>query len=103
MPKLVRLYMVNVAIGFGLSAVFVGLLLWLDVARLWHLVTATQGGWIAVLMLFVFNGLVFSGVQFAIVVMRMAAPDPGRGGGLRAPLHPSEALEPVRAEARSGR
>ena len=32
MPKLVKLYIVNVAYGFGLSVVFLGLLLWADVA-----------------------------------------------------------------------
>lgn len=81
MPALVRLYIVNVLIGFALSAVFTGLLLWLDVAGLWHLATAVKGGWIGVLMLFVSNGIVFAGVQFAIRIMSMA--EDGPGGGTR--------------------
>ncbi|MCB2111724.1 MAG: hypothetical protein KDD88_11980 [Rhodobacteraceae bacterium] len=82
MPALVRLYIRHVLIGFALSGVFTGLLFWLNVANLWHLVRATQGGTIALVMLLVFNGLVFAGVQFAIAVMRMAE-DRGPGGGGR--------------------
>ena len=86
LPPLVRLYMRQVAIGFALAAVFVGLLLGLDVARLRSLVMATQGGWMAVFLLFFFNGLVFAGVQFGISIMRMAAPEGGDDqGGRRAP------------------
>ncbi len=95
MPRLVRMYMLNVAIGFGLSAVFTALLLWLDVARLGHLVSHTSEGWIAALMLFVFNGIVFAGVQFAIAVMRMEEKEPRGGKPLR--------LEPVTIPVRSGR
>ena len=84
MPKLVRLYIVNVAIGFALSAVFVGLLVWLDIARLGHLVLETEHGWIGGLMMFVSNGVIFAGAQFAIAVMRMADPDDGPRGGTRA-------------------
>ena len=98
MPKLVRLYIIQVLIGFALSAVFVGLLLWQNVANLGHLVLTSDIGWLAGLMLFVFNGLVFAGVQFSIAIMRMSARDEPRDGGRRAPkLHrfvqvPAEAL-----------
>ncbi len=85
MPRLVRLYLFSIALGLALSAVFVGLLLWLDVANLWHLVSTSPMGWVAAAMLFVFNALVFSGVQFAIAVMRMAEPE-GGSGGARAPV-----------------
>ncbi|MDP1669867.1 hypothetical protein [Phaeovulum sp.] len=95
MPKLVRLYLFNIAIGFALSAVFVGLLLWLNVANLWHLVSSSPLGWVAVAMLLVFNALVFSGVQFAIAVMRMADPE-GGNGGTRAPV---AARRPVKVAA----
>ncbi|WP_343079654.1 hypothetical protein [Ostreiculturibacter nitratireducens] len=84
MPKLVKLYIKNVLIGFALAAAFVGLILWLNVAGLWHLVTAVSGGWIAVLMLWVFNAIVFAGVQFAFAVMRLADDDDGPRGGNRA-------------------
>lgn len=97
MPALVRLYIRNVLIGFALSALFVGALLGLNVANLGHLVAASAQGWIAVLMLFVFNGIVFAGVQFAIVIMRME--DRGEGGGRRRPAGPMVAAPvPVRVE-----
>ncbi len=84
MPKLVRLYLVQCGIGFALSLIFTGALLALDVGHLRHLVTSTQGGGIAVVMLVIFNGIVFAGVQFGISVMRMAEDDtPPRGGRLQ--------------------
>ncbi len=86
LPRLVRLYLRQIALGFALSAVFVGLLLGFDVANLRSLILATKGGWLAAFLLFFFNGLVFAGVQFAISIMRMADPDdkgPKGGHGAR--------------------
>ncbi|WP_425098891.1 hypothetical protein [Tropicibacter sp. S64] len=80
MPELIKLYIRQVIAGFGLSALFVGALLWLDVAGLWHLVTHSPGGMVAVVMLWVFNGIVFAGVQFGIAVMRMGEGEPPAGG-----------------------
>ncbi|WP_245243011.1 hypothetical protein [Pararhodobacter sp. SW119] len=83
-PRLVRLYIRQCLIGFALAAVFVGLLLGFDVAGLRGLILSTQGGWIALGLLVVFNGLVFAGVQFAITIMRMGEPQsPGGGQRLR--------------------
>jgi len=95
MPKLVRLYIRHVAIGFGLSAVFVGLLLWLNIANLGHLILTSDKGWIAIYMLFIGNGVVFAGVQFAIMVMRMAEPEEPRkprGRRVRVALQPALAV-----------
>lgn len=95
MPKLVRLYIVNIAIGFGLSAVFLGVLLGLDVAGLRHLILETEMGWLAGLMIFVFSGSIFAGVQFGIAVMGLADRyDTPRGG-----LRQQAALVPVRVAA----
>ena len=85
MPKLVKLYIVNVAYGFGLSVVFLGLLLWADVAGLRHLIFQSSMGWVAAIMMIVMNGVVFAGVQFAIAVMRLAEDPEGPKGGSRAP------------------
>ena len=84
MPKLVKLYLVSVAIGFGLGAVFVAMLLWFDIAGLGRLVLASDSGWIAGLMLWVFNGILFAGAQFGIAVMRLGQDDDHtpRGGRL---------------------
>ena len=83
MTKLVRLYVRQVCVGFLLSAVFVGLLLGCNVANLRHLVGHTSGGAIAVAMLWVFNGIVFAGVQFGISIMRMTREDDDSGRGKR--------------------
>lgn len=97
MPQLVRLYIVSIAIGCALAAAFTAMLIALDVASLRHLVSSSRGGWIAVAMLFMFHGVLFSGVQFAIRIMLMAQDDTPRGGlrqgiralvaAIRAPAH----------------
>ena len=88
MPELVRMYIRHVLIGYGLSALFVSALLWFNVANLWGLISNSDMGWIAVLMLFVFNGIVFAGVQMGIAVMSMAEKDndPKGGKGAREPV-----------------
>lgn len=83
MPKLVRLYIVQSIIGFGISAGFVAMLLWFNVANLWHLVTHSDVGFLAVFLLWLFNGIVFAGVQFGISIMRMSEPAGGDDGGKR--------------------
>ncbi len=80
MPRLVRLYIISIAIGFALGAAFTAMLIAMDVASLRHLIHSTNGGWIAVAMLVFFHGVLFSGVQFAIRIMLMARTDPPKGG-----------------------
>lgn len=96
MPRLIKLYIVNVLIGFALSAVFLGLMLTFNLGGLRHLILETPSGWIAAAMIFMGNGIVFAGVQFAIAVMSMAEKDEGPRGGLRAAT-----LVPVKVEARA--
>jgi hypothetical protein len=98
MPKLVRLYIISIAIGFALAVAFVGVLVALDVAGLRHLMSSTRGGWIAVLMMVFFHGVLFSGVQFAIRIMLMAEDD-GPKGGLRQRIR--HVLAPVHAASPS--
>ncbi|WP_112309646.1 hypothetical protein [Pseudogemmobacter bohemicus] len=89
MPRLVRLYIQSVAIGFGLSAGFVAALLWSDVAAVGTLVSGAGAmGWVAVAMLVVFFGILFSGVQFGIRIMMMAENDTPPRGGLRQQMMP---------------
>mgnify|MGYP003609205371 FL=1 len=83
MPELVRLYIRNIIFGAGLSAAFVGLLLGFDVAHLRHLILSSDIGYIAVIILFIANTVVFAGVQFAITIMRMAEDETPPGGGKR--------------------
>ena len=96
MPRLIRLYIVQVVAGFGLSALFVAMLLWLDVARLGSLIRGSDVGLVALIMLWVFNGIVFAGVQFGLSVMRLAQDDTSGGGGRRQ----ARALRPAVAAVR---
>ncbi|MBB3984573.1 hypothetical protein J4E08_09570 [Sagittula sp. NFXS13] len=97
MPKLIKMYITHCVAGFGLSALFVGALLFYNIANLGHLVSTSPVGWIAVGMLFFGNGIVFAGVQFAISIMRMGEGD-GPSGGRRAPRITGERAR-VTAEA----
>jgi hypothetical protein len=70
-PRLVRLVVCNWLLGFVASAVFTVLVIGLDVAGIGHLVTHVEGGWLAALLFFFLNGIVFAGVQVGVVVMTM--------------------------------
>lgn len=98
MPKLVRLYITSVAIGFAVAAVFAGALVGFDVGGLRHLVQG-ESGVLALFLLWFFNGIVFSGAQFAFAIMSMAErPEgPRRGRPVRMTGEPVR----VRAEARA--
>lgn len=103
MPKLVKLYIRNVLIGFAISGAFVAGLMAFDVAGLWSLIKGSDMGWIALVMLFMANGIVFAGVQFAIVVNNMAEHDDQSGGGTRSPelaLTPAPVAVRAREERR---
>jgi hypothetical protein len=95
MPKLIRLYILCIVTGFGLAALFLGFLIWQNIAGIGGLVLGSQSGPVAGLMLFVFHGILFAGVEFAVTIMGMAESDGGPRGGhtLR--------LRPVRIRARS--
>jgi hypothetical protein len=103
MPRLIKLYIVNVAIGYALSALFLGLLIAFDVAGLRPLILDTPSGWLAGLIFFISNGVVFAGVQFAFAVMSLAERDGGPRGGLRLPALMPRKLERVKVEARAAR
>ncbi|WP_299078186.1 hypothetical protein [uncultured Ruegeria sp.] len=101
MPKLIRLYITQVAWGFAISAVFVGVLLALNVANLRHLITSSEIGLIALVMIWFMNGIVFAGVQFAYAIMSMAdkPQGPRRGTPVVHSFEPSVAKQ----EAKAGR
>ena len=96
MPDLVKMYIRHCAIGFGISAAFVASLLYLNVANLWYLVTHTDAGLLAVFLLWLFNGIVFAGVQFGIAIMLLKPDDDPQD-------RPPSRLEPVRVEAEARR
>lgn len=101
MPKLIRLYIVNVLIGFALAAAFVAMLLWFNIANMWHLVSHSDQGILAVLVLWLANGIVFAGVQFAIAVMRLKDDDDDEPrGGHRQPIR-IDTSRPIRVRAQA--
>ena len=85
MPKLIRLYIVNVAIGFVIAAIFVGALIAFDIGGLRHLVTGSSDGDLALFLMWFFTGSVVAGVQFGIAVMQMKD-DGGPKGGRKVPI-----------------
>lgn len=87
MPELIKLYIRNVLIGFAIAAAFVAMLLWFNVMNLWHLVSTSDAGILAVVVLWFAHGVVFAGVQFAWAVMSMAErEDSGPRGGTPAAI-----------------
>ena len=98
MPELIKLYIRHVAIGFVIAAAFVAMLLWFNVMNLWHLVSTSDVGVMAVVILWFAHGIVFAGVQFGWAVMALAEPDDGGSGGKRQRVALKPAPVPVRNE-----
>lgn len=91
MPELIKLYIRHVAIGFAIAAAFVAMLLWFDIMGLWHLISTSSSGLVALVVLWLAHGVVFAGVQFGWAVMALAD-RPGPTGGKRRPM---PVLKPV--------
>jgi hypothetical protein len=100
MPPVFRFYLRQVAIGFAAAGTFVGLLLWQDVAGLRGLIAGSPDGPLALVLLFVFNGLVFAGAQAGVAVFLMADRDEPPSGRRDAAPMPS-AVPVVRRQART--
>lgn len=81
LPKLVRLFLVHGFVGLCLGGLFTGLLIWMNIANLGHLILTSSIGWLAIVMLVWFSAITFGGVQIAIRVMSMAEDDAGTTGG----------------------
>ncbi|MCF6445147.1 hypothetical protein [Nereida sp. MMG025] len=81
----VTIYLIQNVIGFAISAVFVAILLYTDTLGLWSMIQRSGDGWLAVFILWFFNGALFGAVQFGVHVMLMAGTERedkgGRGGG----------------------
>ena len=71
-PSLMRLFFWHAAIGFVLSALFLGLLFYTDLGGIGSLILRSDQTLMAIFMLWFFNGTVFGGVQFALVIMSLA-------------------------------
>lgn len=63
MPQRIHVNVRQVITGHLLSAVFVALMLYANVGNLWHLISSSDMGWIAVMMMWLCNGVVFAVIQ----------------------------------------
>lgn len=101
MPDHIKLILRHAFFGFLIALAFVAGLLALNVANLWHLVTHTDEGPIAVLMLVVFCTITFGSVQIGYKIMTMGEEDDEPRGGKRDAVRVFDAIPvPVRVEER---
>lgn len=104
MPKLVRFYILNCVIGFAVAGVFTAAILWFNVANLWHLISGSDIGIMAVIVFWVLNGIVFAGVQFGVALMLMADSDDTDDGprrGMNIPVRVPATIRPRHPADRS--
>ena len=95
MPKIIRFYITHCLIGFAIAAFFVGGLLYYNVLNLWHLISTSDVGLMALVVFWVLNGIVFAGAQTGVAIMLLQDDEddePPSGG-------PGERLARVRQEA----
>jgi hypothetical protein len=78
MPRIFRLYLLSAVNGFAASLGFVTLILVFNVANLRHLVGTSDIGVMAAVAFWVLNGIVFSGVQFALSLAQAVCADNAR-------------------------
>lgn len=99
LPALVRFLIGHGALGFVISAVFVGALLLLDPQDAGTLLTTAAGHWWPAVVLWFFTGLSFGAVQIAMATMLLEdGEEAGRPrGGSGAPS--TARLVPVRLRA----
>jgi hypothetical protein len=97
MPDHIKLILRHAAFGGLIAAGFVGLLLAFNVANLWHLVSHSADGVLALAVMFTFFWITFGSVQIGIRIMMMAE-DSGSSGGTRAPQAVAD-LVPVRVQS----
>ena len=90
MPIIFRFYIKHCLIGFGISAVFVALLIYFNVANLGHLILGSDIAVLALTVFWILNGIVFAGVQTGVAVMLMSEvevePPKGPGTGALVPI-----------------
>jgi hypothetical protein len=74
-PDIIRFYIKHCVIGFALAAAFTAAILWLNVGNLWHLVSTSDIGVMAVFVFWVLNGIVYAGAQCAVAILLMTDND----------------------------
>lgn len=106
MPDHIKFILKHAVVGLGLGIAFVAMLLAFDVAGLWHLVTHTAEGPIAVVILTVLCTITFGSAQIGYKIMSMGEEsdsDDDDQGGKRDGVFTFDPLPiPVRSDDRRG-
>ncbi len=86
LPVAVRFMLLHGAIGFGIAAVFVALLMGTDMGGLGTLLRAADSHPFPALLLWFFCGLTFGSVQIGAAVMLLDTDEDPPAGGTRTPI-----------------
>jgi hypothetical protein len=86
MPPIARFMLLHGAIGFGIAALFVALLVGTDNAGLGTLLRGAESHPLPALLLWFLCGLTFAGVQIGTAVMLLAEDDDEPQDGARIPV-----------------
>jgi uncharacterized membrane protein len=101
MPDHIKMILRHAFYGFLIALAFVGGLLAFNVANLWHLVTHTAEGPIALVVFVVLCTITFGSVQIGYKIMSMGEENDDRDGGKRDAIPTLVAIPvPVRADER---
>lgn len=99
MPDHIKTILKHAFIGFGISVAFTAMLLVFNIGNLWHLVTHTTEGPVAVIMLVVFGTITFGSAQIGYMIMSLGEEDDDPSGGKRDALPLADPMAiPVRAD-----
>ena len=85
---ILRLFLINWAIGIAMGCGFAAGLLWADIGHLRSLILASDMVVPALLLLFGGFSITCGGVVCGSAIMRMAREDDGQGGGLATAADP---------------
>ena len=96
MPAHIRFILTHAAIGFGIAIAFAAMLLAFNVAGLWHLVTHTAEGPIALGVFVVLCGITFGSAQVGYRIMTMGEEDDDDRGKRDPVMVPDAAPVPIR-------
>jgi hypothetical protein len=106
MPDFIKMMLRHAFYGLLIAIAFVAGLLAFNVANLWHLVTHTSEGPLAVVLLVLFSTVTFGSVQIGYQIMSMGEDDDDEPrGGKRDALRVFDAIPipvPVRTDERRG-
>ena len=99
MPDHIKMMLRHAAYGAFIALGFVGALMYFNVANLWHLVTHTAEGPIALVVLTVLCAITFGSVQIGYKIMTMGEEDDTPRGGKRDAIPTFDAIPvPVRVQ-----